>query len=57
MRVEPANGAFYRFKATPDLRAAMAMPPAAHCTGAGKVMVNLTPHGRGLADDRFRQIR
>ena len=57
MRVKASNGAFDGFKAAPDLRAAMAMPPAAHGAGAGKVMINLTPHGRGLADDSFRQIR
>ena len=29
----------------------------AHGAGARKMMVNLTPHGRCLADDSFRQIR
>ena len=37
MRVKASNGAFDGFKAAPDLRAAMAMPPAAHGAGAGKV--------------------
>src|SRR3546814_11704549 len=48
IRIEPAYRPLHSDQARPDFGPAMRRPSPTHRARAGEVMVNLTPHGRGL---------
>ena len=57
VRIEAGDGTFDRFKRRPDIGATMRVPSPPDGARAGKVVVHLTPHRGGFADDRFPQVR
>ena len=55
--IEMAHRALDRLQAGPDLGPALRCAAPADGAGAGEMMVDLAPHRRRLAHDRFAQVR